>query len=93
MNAWYQGEETSYCYIKDLPTFAADYQDDNKIVRKGAAAMAQFDKITVTEMTITIKAQLDNDNKYSYFNDLTFEEDDCGIRIAELYIMGKQVNN
>lgn len=91
--AWYQGEKTSYCYIKDLPTFAADYQDDNKIVRKGAAAMAQFDKITVTEMTITIKAQLDNDNKYSYFNDLTFEEDDCGIRIAELYIMGKQVNN
>lgn len=90
--AWYQGEDTQYCYIKDLPTYAADYNADQQIVRKGAAAMAQFDKITVTEMTICITATLDNDNKYTYFNEETFSNEFMGIRIAELYIMGKQVN-
>lgn len=88
--SWYQGPETNYCYIKDLPTYVADYNDDYKVVRKGAAAMAQFDEITVTEMTITIKAG--TENKYSYFNEDTYENDDFGIRIAELYVMGSQVN-
>lgn len=88
--AWYQGPETDYCYMKDIPTYTADYNDDYKVVRKGAAAMAEFNEITVTEMTITIKAG--TENKYTFFNEDTYENDNFGIRIAELYIMGNRVN-
>ena len=88
--AWYMGPETQYCYIQDLPTYAADYFDSERVVRKGAAAMAEFDTITVTEMTICITATADNDNKYTYRNYETFEDGFCEIHVAELYIMGKQ---
>ena len=76
--AWYTGPETQYCYIKDLPTFADDYFISERVVRKGAAAMAEFEPMTVTEMTICISVTLDNEF--------------CGVRVSELYIMGNPVN-
>lgn len=90
--AWYTGPETQYCYIKDLPTFADDYFTSERVVRKGAAAMAEFEPMTVTEMTICISVTLDNDNKYTYLDDVTFDNEFCGVRISELYIMGNLVN-
>lgn len=90
--AWYTGPETQYCYIKDLPTFADDYFTSERVVRKGAAAMAEFEPMTVTEMTICISVTLDNDNKYTYLDDVTFDNEFCGVRISELYIMGNPVN-
>ena len=90
--AWYTGPETQYCYIKDLPTFADDYFISERVVRKGAAAMAEFEPMTVTEMTICISVTLDNDNKYTYLDDVTFDNEFCGVRISELYIMGNPVN-
>ena len=90
--AWYTGPETQYCYIKDLPTFADDYLISERVVRKGAAAMAEFEPMTVTEMTICISVTLDNDNKYTYLDDVTFDNEFCGVRISELYIMGNPVN-
>ena len=90
--AWYTGPETQYCYIKDLPTFADDYFTSERVVRKGAAAMAEFEPMTVTEMTICISVTLDNDNKYTYLDDVTFDNEFCGVRVSELYIMGNPVN-
>lgn len=90
--AWYTGPETQYCYIKDLPTFADDYFISERVVRKGAAAMAEFEPMTVTEMTICISVTLDNDNKYTYLDDVTFDNEFCGVRVSELYIMGNPVN-
>lgn len=90
--AWYTGPETQYCYIKDLPTFADDYFTSERVVRKGAAAMAEFEPMTVTEMTICISVTLDNDNKYTYLDDVTFNNEFCGVRVSELYIMGNLVN-
>lgn len=90
--AWYTGPETQYCYIKDLPTFADDYFTSERVVRKGAAAMAEFEPMTVTEMTICISVTLDNDNKYTYLDDVTFNNEFCGVRVSELYIMGNPVN-
>lgn len=90
--AWYQNSEyNGYCYIKDLPTFANDYSDSDLIVRKGANALAEFDEITITEMTVTIKANAENDNKYTTTNITTYEDDYYSVRVAELYVMGNVV--
>ena len=87
--AWYQSTEfNGYCYIKDLPTFANDYNDGDAVVRKGANALAEFDEITITEMTITIKANEENPNKYTTTNMTTYDNDYYSIRLAELYVMG-----
>lgn len=87
--AWYTGEYNNYCYIKDLPTYAADYNTDNYVVRKGASAMAQFNPIKVTEMTLYISG---NQEDKFVFNDSTFVKDQYrAVRIAEIYIFGKEV--
>ena len=54
--------------------------------------MAEFEPMTVTEMTICISVTLDNDNKYTYLDDVTFDNEFCGVRVSELYIMGNPVN-
>lgn len=89
--AWYTGEKyNGYCYIKDLPTYAKDYDDMDMIVRKAANALAEFDEITITEMVITIKADEGN-NKYITENLTTLEDEFYAIKLAELYIMGNVV--
>ena len=89
--AWYTKEEyNGYCYIKNLPTFADDYDDIDTVVRKGANALAEFDEITITEMLITIDAE-EGANKYTTENGITMEDNYFAIRLAELYVMGNVV--
>lgn len=89
--AWYTKDEyNGYCYIKNLPTFADDYDDIDTVVRKGANALAEFDEITITEMLITIDAE-EGANKYTTENGTTMEDNYFAIRLAELYVMGNVV--
>lgn len=89
--AWYNFDKyNGYCYIQDLPTFSEDYIDrSGNVVRKGAAAMAQFNKITVTEMTIFISGAYED--KYTDMDE-DFGIGNTKVAVPEIYIFGNKVN-
>ncbi len=88
--AWYLNDQyNGYCYIKDLPTNPDDYNLDQNVVRKGASAMAQFEPITITEMTICISG--DEADKYIFTDSTNVKEEYRAVRVAEIYVFGNEV--
>ena len=82
--SWYNLEAYSdYCYIENLECNPANVEESDFFMRQGGSALASFNEITVTEMTIYIKS------KYTYTDDYMNEFNE--IRVSEIYIMGNEV--
>ena len=73
--AWFNlGKYTDSCYIENIP-FNADYYDGvNKFMRQGGAAIASFDDIKVTEISITISEKIEGEGE---------------IRVSDVVVLGK----
>lgn len=73
--AWFNLKNyTDSCYIENIP-FNADYFDaENKFMRQGGAAIASFDDIKVTEITVTISEKIDGEGE---------------IRVSDIVVLGK----
>ena len=73
--AWFNlGNYTDSCYIENIP-FNADYYDGvNKFMRQGGAAIASFDDIKVTEISITISEKIEGEGE---------------IRVSDVVVLGK----
>lgn len=73
--AWFNlGNYTDSCYIENIP-FNADYYDRvNKFMRQGGAAIASFDDIKVTEISITISEKIEGEGE---------------IRVSDVVVLGK----
>ena len=83
--SWYTaGEYNGYCYMKDIRCNPDHVDNDNWFMRQGGGALASFNEITVTEMTITISS------KYATMSEDLFTEDNYAIRVSEIYVTGKE---
>ena len=51
---------------------------------QGGGALASFNEITVTEMTIRISS------KYTTMSEDLFDEDNYAIHVSEIYVTGKE---
>lgn len=73
--AWFNlGNYTDSCYIENIP-FNTDYYDGvNKFMRQGGAAIASFDDIKVTEISITISEKIEGEGE---------------IRVSDVVVLGK----
>lgn len=73
--AWFNLKNyTDSCYIENIP-FNTDYFDaENKFMRQGGAAIASFDDIKVTEITVTISEKIEGEGE---------------IRVSDIVVLGK----
>lgn len=82
--SWYNlSQYSDTCYIKDLACNPANVEENDFFMRQGGGALASFNEITVTEMTIYINS------KYTYTDD-NFDEFN-EIHVSEIYVMGNEV--
>ena len=72
------------CYLKDIKCDPSHVDNDNWFMRQGGGALASFNEITVTEMTITISS------KYATMSEDLDTEDNYAIRVSEIYVTGKE---
>lgn len=83
--SWYTASEyNGYCYLKDIKCDPSHVDNDNWFMRQGGGALASFNEITVTEMTITISS------KYATMSEDLDTEDNYAIRVSEIYVTGKE---
>ena len=83
--SWYGDREyNGYCYMKDVACDPDHVDNDNWFMRQGGGALASFNEITVTEMTIRISS------KYTTMSEDLFDEDNYAIHVSEIYVTGKE---
>jgi len=74
--SWYKGGTVNGLYIKDLP-FNTDYVNlTDKFMRVGGSALASFDPIKVTKITLTISKKIR-------------ESTDEAIKISDIVVLGR----
>ena len=80
---WYPEEYdyNGYCYIENLKADPQGWDENNFIMRKGGAAIADFNYITVSEITVTVSAN----DKIDELMGVNL------VRLSEIYVMGKDV--
>ena len=73
--AWYNLDNyADTCYIENIP-YSADYYDaEQKFIRQGGAAIASFNDIKVTEISITISEKIEGEGE---------------IRVSDIVVLGK----
>ncbi|MBQ8394360.1 MAG: hypothetical protein IJX49_02180 [Clostridia bacterium] len=72
---WYTGKKWKKAYIEDIPFSEDHYNVEGKYMRAGGSALASFDEIKVTSITIKISQKLSNANKE--------------IRISDIVVLGR----
>ena len=83
--SWYGDREyNGYCYMKDVACDPDHVDNDNWFMRQGGGALASFNEITVTEMTIRISS------KYTTMSEDLFDEDNYAIHVSDIYVTGKE---
>lgn len=87
---WYSSDKyNGYCYIENLEVDSRDVNVRNKIVHHGAAAIASFDKITVTEMSFVISGE--KDDKYMEESpDFSVVEGYKQVCVADVFVFGNK---
>ena len=70
--------------MKDVACDPDHVDNDNWFMRQGGGALASFNEITVTEMTIRISS------KYTTMSEDLFDEDNYAIHVSDIYVTGKE---
>lgn len=84
--AWYNLKNyNGYCYIKNLECNPNGAKDADFIMRQGGGALASFNEICVTEMTIRISS------KYTETSDDESGKPLYEIRVSDIYVSGQEV--
>lgn len=84
--AWYNLDEyNGYCYIKNLECNPYGVKETDFVMRQGCGALASFNEICVTEMTIRISS------KYTELSDDESGATNYEIRVSDIYVSGKEV--
>ena len=79
--AWYNlSQYNGYVYMKDIKIDEEDVFINEGVMRKGSAAIAEFNEITISEMSIYIDSSMDNN----------VDEYDGGIKMSEIYLFGNK---
>lgn len=88
--AWYQSDKyNGYCYIKNLMVDERDVYNDEKIMHHGAAAIAEFNEIKITEMEFVISGAVED--KYSDMSeDFSVLENYKKVCVSDVYIFGNK---
>ena len=88
--AWYLPEEyNGYCYITNLMVDERDVYNDERIMKHGAAAIAEFDEITVTEIEMVISGA--KEDKYTdRSEDYSVFEGYKEVHVSDIYIFGNR---
>ncbi len=73
-----------YCYMTDVLCDPANVNEEKRTMRQGGGALAAFEPIKVTEMTVRISSKYTTRTE-----DLTGKEN-YQINVSELYVMGKE---
>ena len=73
--SWYTGKKWKKAYIEDIAFSEDHYNVEGKYMRAGGSALASFDEIKVTSITIKISQKLSNANKE--------------IRISDIVVLGR----
>ena len=83
--AWYNLDEfNGYCYIKNLQCNPYGVKETDFVMRQGCGALASFNEICVTEMTIHISS------KYTQMSDDESGGANYEIRVSDIYVSGKE---
>lgn len=88
--SWYQLDKyNGYCYIKDLAVDSRDAMTSEELMRHGAAAIAEFNPITITEMEFFISGNVDD--KYTEQSEgMVIESGYKTVRVSDVYIFGNE---
>lgn len=87
--AWYQPEAyNGYCYIKDLMVDTRDVYMDEKIMKHGSAAIAEFNEIQITEMEFVISGEAAD--KFTNISEDYSDEDFRKVCVSDVYIFGNK---
>jgi len=88
--AWYKPTEyNGYCYIENLLVDPDDQVSQLQVVRHGSAAIAEFNPIKITEMTIYVSGNAEDkyeDTDEEGYYDEGYKE----VRISDIYIFGNK---
>ena len=81
--AWYGNSKyNGYVYVKNVKINEADVRPAVDVMVKGGSAIAEFNEITITEMTLCIKATEDN-NVSGWQSE---------VHLSEIYVLGQGGN-
>ena len=81
--AWYGNSKyNGYVYVKNVKINDADVRPAVDVMVKGGSAIAEFNEITITEMTLCIKATEDN-NVSGWQSE---------VHLSEIYVLGQGGN-
>ncbi len=88
--AWYKSTSyNGYCYIKDLAVDPKDQIESYTVVRHGSAAIAEFNEITVTEMTVYVSGA--REDKYTDMDEAgNYAEGYKQVNMSEVYVFGNK---
>ena len=83
--AWYNlGDYNGYCYIENLKCNTNDVNTNDFFMRQGGGALASFNEICVTEMTVHISS------KYTTSDEEDTTSSFYEIHVSEIYVSGKE---
>lgn len=84
--AWYNLKDyNDYCYIENLECNPENVEGNDFFMRQGGGALASFDNIKVTEMTIYINS------KYTTEAEELDGSLNYAIHVSDIFVMGKEV--
>ena len=84
--AWYNLKDyNDYCYIENLECNPENVEENDFFMRQGGGALASFDNIKVTEMTIYINS------KYTTEAEELDGSLNYAIHVSDIFVMGKEV--
>ena len=88
--AWYLDDRyNGYCYIKNLSVDTSDALNENFTLRKGNSAIAEFNTLKITEMSIYISGAPE-DKFTTESESAVIEGGNKAVKISEIYIFGNK---